>query len=138
MKVSRKRPKQIEFRFISVRTETKNHGRVRVQFHFHVKSMSMPASMSTSMSTPTSMSMFASMSLSMSRPRPRPCPLHKTVLIFRFGLFRNTEKLLLFFFCFGKRPKQIEFRFEPKQKIVCFEDTLLFTAISNVTKSLLL
>jgi hypothetical protein len=89
----------------------------------------MPESVSTpkSMSTP----MF------MSRPRPRPCPLHKSVLIFRFSLFQNgfetskqTEKII--FLVSQKRLKQNRnrssfglFRFEPKQRIVCFEDNLI-------------
>jgi hypothetical protein len=77
---------------------------------------------------------------------PRPCPLHKSLLIFRYGLFRNanffiwfvpkrfrnTETNPNFFLVSQKRPQQNRnrprfdlFRFEPKQKIVCLEDTLL-------------
>ncbi len=62
-------------------------------------------------------------------PLPRPCPLHKSLLIFRFGLFRNASFFVLvrsetvskhrnkpnFFFSFAKKnltePKQIAFRF---------------------------
>jgi hypothetical protein len=71
-------------------------------------------SMSMSTSTSTSMSTFI------------PCPLHKSVLIFRFVLFRNADFLFWFvpkrfrntetnrkiiFFVSRKRPKQIEFPF---------------------------
>jgi hypothetical protein len=73
--------------------------------------------------------------------------LHKSVLIFRFGLFQNTDffvsvlsetvskyrnKPKNYFFSFVKKTETERnrsnfslFRFKPKQKIVCFEDTLV-------------
>jgi hypothetical protein len=78
-------------------------------------------------------------------PSPRPCPLHKSVLVFSFGLFRNadfsfrfvskrsrnTETNRTFFLVSRKTPQQNQnrssfglFRFEPEQTVVYFEDVL--------------
>jgi hypothetical protein len=79
----------------------------------------------------------------------RPCPLHKSVLIFCFGLFRNADFLFrfvqkwfrntetsreIFFIASRKRSKQNRkrssfglFRFEPKQKNCLFRGHLVVT-----------
>ncbi len=78
---------------------------------------------------------------------PHPCPLHKSVLLFSFGLFRNADFLFWFvskhrkkqffiYFSFAKKteiePKLIEFRFEPKQKNCLFRGHPIWAVIFRI------